>query len=425
MVESEDYALWIGCEGLRQIWPGLPTDAQLRAQGTGPMLWVQDTRRLYLSTPAMRLCLFRARGGGDSAQVMHFLDWFDRHVAQAARRRRDLAGLEGNPQRPGESDDRAWQQDVPIDMPLPKRVAAIATKAMAGIGSVWFAPTWRGERGPVKTLAVLIATVILFDALLGRLVGVDLDPTRSFGIMLWAFMLVITAAAGLSIWMIVGMTRSTWRAFSRPAGILWATPLWIIGLSMAPLLSVGEFEQDLVLEWWDSVTGRYRPASVDADPYLGRIVVSGEFKFGSAQQLESVLRSNPSFTLVEFRSPGGYVLEGMRMAKIVMARGVDTAALERCASACTLVLAGGQERYIGPNAQVGFHRSGSRYAPISLGWSRTDHQIADFYASRGASQAFIEKALTPPISDIWWAPHEALLSSGFATHLWSERRPGY
>lgn len=422
VAEGDGHVLWLACDDLRRLWPDLPSDAQLKARGRQPLLLVQSTRRLYLSEPALRE--WAERDGHPSVELLQFMEWFERQVASVARRKRELAGLA--PLRP-EDWAPPTAPSVPSDPTQPGQpsMRRKAWRLLAGGVASWFAPTWRGERGPLLTLGLCAATPLLFDLLARSLLALHPDPTRRFQLLLWISVLIIAAAALLSVWMVVGMSRSLWRARSGPATLLWAAPLWLITVALAPLGSLGAFEQDLLSEWWDSVAGRYRPARIDADPDLGRIVVSGAFKFGSAEALEAALQRHPTLTLVELRSPGGYVLEGLRMARVVMDRGLDTAALESCASACTLVLAAGRERYLGPQAEVGFHRSGSRYQPVSLGWTRTDHQIADYYATRGASPAFIDQALALPITEIWWAPHDEMYTQGFATRPWAERRAGY
>jgi hypothetical protein len=153
--------------------------------------------------------------------------------------------------------------------------------------------------------------------------------------------------------------------------------------------------------------------------------VKGPMNFGSADAFQAVLDKNPKFTLVQIESPGGFVLEGMRMAQVTSSRKLDTVSMERCASACTFVLAAGSDRYLGPDAKVGFHRSGTRYGPVGSGWNETDHQIAKYYRDRGVNEAFVNKALEPSIRQIWFAPHADMYTAGYATLMWSERKTGY
>jgi hypothetical protein len=158
---------------------------------------------------------------------------------------------------------------------------------------------------------------------------------------------------------------------------------------------------------------------------LGRIRAVGPMVFGSAEALQKVLDANPKINLIEMDSPGGFVVEGMRMADMVAQRKLDTTVLNRCASACTLVFVTGQDRYLGPQARVGFHRSGRRNIFEDNGWSATDRRIAEHYEKYGASEAFVQKALKEPMFRIWTAPHSAMYEAGYANKEWIERKAGY
>jgi len=68
---------------------------------------------------------------------------------------------------------------------------------------------------------------------------------------------------------------------------------------------------------------------------------------------------------------------------------------------CTLLLAAGNDRYIGPQARVGFHRSSGAWTKPGSEWSASDFQMADYYLARGSSQEFIARALDTPPADLW------------------------
>lgn len=460
IAESDRHEIWIGTDGLRHIYPAFPGDARLKAQFQSAMFYVRSVRRHYLSERAMRQLLQRASTGAHRTEILKFLDWFDRHVASVAAKKRERANLDRRNQIREEHAEVVRLGPLPRVLQSPameastlaltpgerwaqasevggsQRVFHIDALPLRPSWSSWARDTakdavgliisvWRGERHVVLAAVVSLTLLFVFHQTLGYLNELDLDPTRSFSTILWRSMAVMLLAVMVSAWMAVSLTRSAWRAFSEPGGKLWASTIWLLCVPMAPVTLIGEYDRDTVMEWWDMLTGRYQPATVFADRALRRVVISGEFKFGSAQALEAVLAANPSFKLVEIRSPGGYVLEGMRMAQVLLDRKMDTVALEACASACTLLLAAGEERYIGPKAEVGFHRSGSKYLPVSLGWSHTDHQVARYYASRGTTEEFIRRALTPPIYDLWVAPHGEMFASGFATKPWAERKSGY
>lgn len=96
------------------------------------------------------------------------------------------------------------------------------------------------------------------------------------------------------------------------------------------------------------------PLDVYADPILGRIVVKGEITHDGDRLFKEVVRANPSLTVVQIESDGGYVSEAMEMARMIRSLKLDTASMGRCASACTLIFLAGKSRYLGPEARISF-----------------------------------------------------------------------
>lgn len=130
-------------------------------------------------------------------------------------------------------------------------------------------------------------------------------------------------------------------------------------------------------------------------------------------------------TLVQVEGPGGYAYEGMQMARLIQSQHLDTVTMENCASACTLLLVAGADRYLGPEAKVGFHRSGTDYFNPSKSWTRTDFELADFYRSRDTSDEFVKQALDTPFNRVWYPDSAQMYAAGYATKRWSERKSGY
>ena len=56
-------------------------------------------------------------------------------------------------------------------------------------------------------------------------------------------------------------------------------------------------------------------------------------------------------------SPGGSVLAGINIGKVIQLRGYDTAVPEgaTCASACGFIWLAGTKRFVFPDARIGFH----------------------------------------------------------------------
>lgn len=174
-----------------------------------------------------------------------------------------------------------------------------------------------------------------------------------------------------------------------------------------------------------TVTIRPPPAEVLHDPVSRRIILRGALNFGSYKALEQALRQKPRLTLLQVESPGGSVIEGIAMARLIQEFGMDTVTFEHCESACTLLVAAGKERYLGDVTEVGFHRSWIFGKAFSTAWSSADHWIADYYRSRGIAEPFVQQALDTPSYSMWYPTPDQLIGAGFATTYWTERGTRY
>jgi hypothetical protein len=86
------------------------------------------------------------------------------------------------------------------------------------------------------------------------------------------------------------------------------------------------------------------------------VTVEGELVFEDIQAFRQRVNSQPK-ALVALQSDGGSVLAGIEIGKIIRLRNFATLVPDnvRCASACALAWLGGAVRFMGPQAQIGFH----------------------------------------------------------------------
>ena len=457
---DEGHNIWINTSDLRVFYEYLPKDRELQAGHRSGLLFVKSVKTYYLSERSMRVELAKSKRYSCHSDVLKFLDWFERNISSVSEKRRANQQLDSSNQRrqelektinvgpvPGSlappqldadtvpfTEQERWVREQPAqEVPRVFHRKALAKRTT---WSDWRKATfdaaiqlllsfWRGERNFFLTFAAGVILALVPDWVFLAMVPDSLDWTESYKRVMWGFAIVAPVALLCAIVFTVSMTRCTRTAWRHPGGKLWATTLYLLILPMGPGIFFANYDSEMIGYWWASVRGKYQPINIYADPHLGRIVVQGPIEFGSADALERTLSQNPKYTLLQIESPGGYVIEGMRMAQIVQQRKMDTVALESCASACTFVLAAGADRYLGPHVKVGFHRSGRRFTPVSTGWSETDHQIAKYYRERGVNGAFVAQALTPSIREIWVAPHTDMYAAGYANLMWSERKNGY
>jgi hypothetical protein len=104
-----------------------------------------------------------------------------------------------------------------------------------------------------------------------------------------------------------------------------------------------------------AVTIDVRTVDRDGGP-TSVIVVEGEFVYGDEKAfIQAALNVPEGFVVLS--SPGGNVHAAIEIGKAIRLKGLKTAVLDgaTCASACAIAWLGGNTRYMGRNAQVGFH----------------------------------------------------------------------
>jgi len=459
-VAEVEQEIFVCVDDLHKFHPGLPPVKDLKVSYRRVMFFVKDGGRHFISDSGLRRLIKATAKSHEHMEALKFLDFFERNLLKQVTKKRSHAELDernkvqqafastihDGPIAPAQASPRwdmptvpvnesgvaqlmppelDWTEPIPENTPLAKLsvrewVVFQANAARNSLESFWY-----GERNLFATLVLGIFVgfypVIQLEALLPE----DMDWAVHFRFVLWWNLLILLVAMASAVWFGVSMTRSMFRTCRTLDGFFWGITVYLLTLPVLFSIALQTWSLNLLEEWWDSVAGRYRPAQVYADQFLGRIVVKGQLRFGSSVELENVLNTNRKYTLIEIESPGGYVVEGVRMAKLVADRKLDVVSLEYCESACTLILASGTERFLGPKVEVGFHRSGRRYGPVSDGWSATDHQMAKLLKGRGVDEKFIQKAFIPSIEGMWYPEHGEMFSAGYATLKWSERRFGY
>lgn len=461
VAEDEAHGIWVRTRDLRTFWEKFPPDRELKATHSSALIYASDSKTYYITQRAMRQILQRSKSHSFYAEVLKFLDWFDRNVGRVAENKRTGERLEGinthreqhekallqGPLRPAQvtprmeestlalSQEERWalareENAVPKVFHPEARVLRTGWREWLaqGLPAVqnWLVAMWRGEANVWLTFGLAALLAVVPSSVLKALVP-DHPEDWSGAIvrLLWGHVLMAVLSVVIALGILVVTTRCTRRSMGQ-LGTRWvALAMYCVVLTFLPQLAVGNFDRSLLWSWWDLVLGIERPVDVQADAQLGRIVLRGPIGFGSSEALRRVLERNPRLTLLELESPGGYAIEGFRMARLISQHGLDTVAFGKCSSACTLLFAAGKVRYLGPAAAMGFHRSGRKYSPVGDGWNSTDHAMAGYYAERGVQQEFIQKALTPSIAELWVAPQGEQFAAGYASLRWSERKAGY
>ncbi|HEU0219307.1 MAG TPA: hypothetical protein VFQ98_00710 [Gallionella sp.] len=163
-------------------------------------------------------------------------------------------------------------------------------------------------------------------------------------------------------------------------------------------------------------TSRFADGSV-FDGIANQLTISGVIVQGDAQRFADFVNQSPkdawiALKRVRLDSPGGDVLEAMKLAEILhglypsmwVTRG------KRCASSCLLLWLAGSSRGFDNGGQVGIHRP--TFTPeylrkLTLKESEKQYEIMSntfraFVLKQGLPQSLYEKLIATPSTSLYW-----------------------
>jgi hypothetical protein len=171
---------------------------------------------------------------------------------------------------------------------------------------------------------------------------------------------------------------------------------------------------------------------VEAFPTGGAVMVEGTYVPGMTRRLAHVLDRHPGIRTVVLESPGGDAAEGLAMAELIRARGLDTLAFSTCFSSCSVAFVAGRTRKLaawkGFAAKVGFHSTSRGGAAFD------DPALRANYLRSGLRAGFVDRAVaTPPWEILVPGPGELMAANAADAvvgpldvpgWLWGENAPG-
>jgi hypothetical protein len=158
----------------------------------------------------------------------------------------------------------------------------------------------------------------------------------------------------------------------------------------------------------------------------------GPVNYGTYFDFVRVVRKHPKVKTIFLGSEGGTAIDGLLIANQVRRRGFNTHVGHYCASTCTQIFMAGSKRSADAQAQIGFHRSylvdgkgvvveekvladGEEKAAATLSEAfglDGDAALRLSYSRAGLTDAFIERVLAVPGSDMWHPERAQLESDG-------------
>ena len=201
----------------------------------------------------------------------------------------------------------------------------------------------------------------------------------------------------------------------------------IVALFLALLLPINAHSQDSKFNLGGSKLIYDTFASSNADEQ--------EITWEDVDELEALLKSEPSIREIELNSAGGDIEAAFYMADLIIDFELDTNVNGTCESACTLILLAGEKRTVERGSWVGFHQSYWDAPYIqdyfernkdSEGWSNafdfaswlygdTQQEVLrnlQYFVERGVDAGFAIKTMKATSDDMWYPRRKELEAAG-------------
>jgi hypothetical protein len=147
-------------------------------------------------------------------------------------------------------------------------------------------------------------------------------------------------------------------------------------------------------------------------------VLDGDIADGDGDAVEALMKeTNDSGKLVaalRLDSLGGSLAESVKIAELVQRTkiAVVVGARGRCASACFLIFAAGNEKFVGYGASIGVHGASDKYGRITPRAAAATVSMARMVREFGVPPSIVEKLVVTGPDDIVWLNIDDLRSMG-------------
>ncbi|MCZ4352428.1 ATP-dependent Clp protease proteolytic subunit [Roseovarius aestuarii] len=153
--------------------------------------------------------------------------------------------------------------------------------------------------------------------------------------------------------------------------------------------------------------------------------VTGTIEDGDSVRFSKALEAEEGINALRLNSPGGSVRDALDIGRAIRAAELDTVmgAVDVCFSACPYILAGGRERRVHPDAQVGVHQhyfGAKTVLPAFLAVEsiqRGQGEVMTFLDDMGVDTLIMQHALSTPPDEIYILLQDELLSYRMATEV--------
>ncbi len=278
---------------------------------------------------------------------------------------------------------------------------------------------WRGEYPLSVAYWVNNFSVTIAVAACGHLLFSFTDAIVSrFSLAFLCFLLLVyyVLLFLITIWQCGGLWRSANKYNQNPKASMWgdlAKFAVIIGIfNTLTNLSLHQIPQSK--ELFSIVLGdKGIPIfSITVLPGGKDLLFRGGIRAGSAAEFKKILQAVPQASNVQIDSIGGRISEAKRIGEMISERGMSTYCSSQALSAATLILMNGKQRYVTPDAKIGFHAGNFPGATKDMS-DEMDEVIRKAMKKGGVSEVFIKRVLATPHSEMWYPTFEEMKKSGF------------
>jgi hypothetical protein len=146
------------------------------------------------------------------------------------------------------------------------------------------------------------------------------------------------------------------------------------------------------------------------DPADPRVVyMTGMIGNQEAARFEAIMKEHPATSIIVITSIGGFTQQAFMIARDI-ANGAFTVAVEgNCGSACVMILAAGETKFVVNGAKIGVHRAIDGSVNAETDDTRRDTQImANLLAAHGMPESAKAEMLATPPNEIYNLTDEEL-----------------
>lgn len=136
------------------------------------------------------------------------------------------------------------------------------------------------------------------------------------------------------------------------------------------------------------------------------------------------LDAHPEIRTVTLSRRGGRLGPGLRLGRLITRRDFSTYVGQVCAGSCTRAYMAGRQRFLRKEADIAFHAPAIKLDPsqkmTSIQDRRLQQQVAHLrqcFSEAGVPDAFIQRIMSTPFTDVWVPSAQKLLNAGMVTEI--------